>query len=139
MLYELLTGKRRLAGMPGMQVIDFLLKTKFAVPKIPQAHLPRRYFSILDNALAVDPEQRYQSIRVMREAFLSPSTSLLGQIDAVLIRENLKIDNLAGNDGADSGFLGRSKNRIDKHAILLGCAVAICTSVVIGALLKMFG
>ena len=69
MLYELLTRKRRLTGMPGMQAIEFLLKTKFVIPKIPDNSVPIKYRSILNRSLDPDPERRFQSAEEMRDAF----------------------------------------------------------------------
>ena len=68
-LYELLTGKRRLNIKDGTASIKFLLSTKFEIPEI---RLPRNqsiYYDILNLSLAVSPDSRFQSAKEMQQAF----------------------------------------------------------------------
>ncbi|MBN8548176.1 MAG: serine/threonine protein kinase [Deltaproteobacteria bacterium] len=69
MLYELLTCKRRLSDKNGNEALEYLIKTRFQIPRITLTGLPRRYLDIIDRALDPDPEMRFQSAVEMREAF----------------------------------------------------------------------
>lgn len=85
-LLELLTQKRRLSDKPGMEAIEHLIKTNFAVPKLSLTGLPRRYRQIVTKALAYNPDDRYQSADEMLDAFCSPDTvaeSYMGEGEAV--------------------------------------------------------
>lgn len=71
MLYEMLTSKRRLCDKTGNEALEYLIKTRFEVPRITLTGLPRKYLNIIDRALDPDPELRFQSALSMREAFVS--------------------------------------------------------------------
>lgn len=68
-LYELLSGKRRMADKMGVAAIQHLLATKFAIPRLDLPPEYRRYQKILNIALAIEPEARFQSAKEMRSAF----------------------------------------------------------------------
>lgn len=77
MLYEILTSKRRLCDKSGNEALEYLIKTRFQVPKITLTGLPRKYLDIIDRALDPDPEIRFQSALSMRESFVkAPESSL---------------------------------------------------------------
>lgn len=69
MLYELLTCKRRLSDKSGNEALEYLIKTRFQIPRITLTGLPRKYLEIIDRALDPEPANRYQSALEMREAF----------------------------------------------------------------------
>lgn len=60
-LYEMLTGKRRMAGMNGIEVIEHLFKTDFEIPQEPLAGVPPKYQKLLGGALCNNPRKRYQN------------------------------------------------------------------------------
>lgn len=66
MLHELLSGERRMANVQGTQAIQHLLETKFQLPMEEIKWAPKKYISILEKALAVDPKARFQSAAEMR-------------------------------------------------------------------------
>ncbi|MCO6430222.1 MAG: serine/threonine protein kinase [Deltaproteobacteria bacterium] len=72
-MYELLTGKRRLDDKRGAAAITYLIKTKFEFPRIALSGDGRKYVKILERALAVNPSKRFTSAKEMQEAF-SPRT-----------------------------------------------------------------
>lgn len=69
MLYELLTHKRRLSDKNGNEALEYLIKTRFQIPRITLTGLPRKYLDIIDRALDPEPANRYQSAEEMRAAF----------------------------------------------------------------------
>ncbi len=71
MLYELLTSKRRLSDKNGNEALEYLIKTKFQIPRITLTGLPRRYLDIIDRALDPDPNNRFQSAAEMRSSFVN--------------------------------------------------------------------
>lgn len=68
-LYELLSGTRRLGDKQGLNAIQHLLSTKFQVPKLKFTKEHERYNDILDIALALSPDSRFQTAREMQAAF----------------------------------------------------------------------
>lgn len=69
MLFEVLARERRMADVPSAQIIEQLIKTKFAVPFEKLVNIPSKYHLILDRALAYRPDRRYQSADEMRRGF----------------------------------------------------------------------
>lgn len=69
MLFEVLTRERRMAEVPSAQIIEQLIRTKFALPMEKLIDAPAKYHRILDCVLAYRPERRYQSALEMRQAF----------------------------------------------------------------------
>ncbi|RME58578.1 MAG: serine/threonine protein kinase [Candidatus Dadabacteria bacterium] len=60
-LYELLTGKRRLEGKAGPQALEHLIKHGFDLPKISLSGLPRKYIKVILKATEPNLKARYQS------------------------------------------------------------------------------
>ena len=60
-LYEMLSGKRRLAGLNGMEAIRHLFKTGFDMPREDLGAAPERYRRLLGRALSNNPKKRYQN------------------------------------------------------------------------------
>ncbi|RMG44532.1 MAG: serine/threonine protein kinase [Candidatus Dadabacteria bacterium] len=84
MLYEVVTGKRRLADKQGMEAIEYLLKTRFSIPKLTLNDVPRKYIAIIDKAMDPKASRRFQSAAEMQEAFVDPDWYRKGQLDAEL-------------------------------------------------------
>jgi len=68
-LYELLTGHRRLIDKPGMEALEHLIRTKFQVSRATLNGFHRRFIPLIERAMAVDPRQRFQTASEMRLAF----------------------------------------------------------------------
>ncbi len=68
-LFELVSGKRRLKNYRGTEVLELLDRTDFALPPIALQGLPKKYAEIIKRAIAVDPDRRYQTAAAMRDAF----------------------------------------------------------------------
>lgn len=68
-LYELLTGKRRLENKNGNEIINQLIKTNFTLSKVSLAGVHKKYLKILDKATALDPAKRFKTAEAMRLAF----------------------------------------------------------------------
>ena len=69
-LYELLTGHRRLNDKPGPEALEYLIKTKFQVSKATLNGFPKRFIPIIQQSMEVDPLVRFQSAQSMRDALL---------------------------------------------------------------------
>lgn len=68
-LFELVSGKRRLKNYRGSEVLELLDRTDFTLPPVALQGLPKKYAEIIKRALAVDPERRFASAAAMRGAF----------------------------------------------------------------------
>jgi serine/threonine-protein kinase len=68
-LFELVTGKRRLKNYRGTEVLEILDRSDFTIPAAALQGVPKKYAEIIKKALAVDPDRRYQSAAAMRSAF----------------------------------------------------------------------
>lgn len=68
-LYELLTGKRRLRSKRATEVFELLDKTEFELPPLALSGLPKRYVTIIKKALSVNPDDRFQTAAEMLKAF----------------------------------------------------------------------
>lgn len=71
-LYELLSGERRLQNFSGNEAIDYLLETGFRVPKVSnlaRGQIPSKYESILNLSLNPKSSKRYNSADKMIEDF----------------------------------------------------------------------
>ncbi len=71
-LYEILSGERKLAKLRGVDAIDHLMKTNFEIPKLTSRDgvpIPAKYQDILDQALDPRPARRFQSADQMKSAF----------------------------------------------------------------------
>lgn len=68
-LYELLSGKRRLGDKQGISAIQYLISINFTVPRLKLPADYSRYNEILDIALALSPSSRFQSAREMQGVF----------------------------------------------------------------------
>lgn len=71
-LYELLSGKRRLSGMDGNAAIKHLLSTKFALPREDILTFETRFAAVVEKACALKPERRFQSALEMSQALGNP-------------------------------------------------------------------
>jgi len=68
-LFELVTGKRRLKNYRGTEVLEILDRSDFTIPAAALQGVPKKYAEIIKKALAADPDRRYQSAAAMRSAF----------------------------------------------------------------------
>ncbi len=94
MLFELLTGKRRLADKPGMQAIEELIRTKFEVPKMALGGLPRKYVQIVYKAMEPIVSKRFQSVTEMQEAFDSDGLELSSQGPDAPLKEEIRLKDI---------------------------------------------
>ena len=69
-LYELLTGMRPFEGETDLESIDLVRKCEFDPPSTLNAHVPPEVDEIVLTAMALDLDQRYQSIDQMQTALL---------------------------------------------------------------------
>jgi serine/threonine-protein kinase len=69
-LYEIATGRRRLAGKHGSAALDYLVKTDYRIPALTLAGLPKKFVRIIERALEIEPLKRFQSAQEMRAAML---------------------------------------------------------------------
>lgn len=90
MLYELLTSKRRLSDKNGNEALEYLIKTRFQIPRITLTGLPRKYLDIIDRALDPDPDNRFQSADEMRDAFVKAPEVVLTKSGSHRIEPELK-------------------------------------------------
>ncbi len=68
-LYELLTGERRLSDLAGNEVIEYVIRNKFRIPVLKIAGAPEKYQYIIDKAMAQDPADRFSSAKEMLRVF----------------------------------------------------------------------
>ncbi|MCB0320770.1 MAG: serine/threonine protein kinase, partial [Bdellovibrionales bacterium] len=78
MLMEMLTGRRRLEGFEGREVIAELVRTKFEISGALLQTLPKKYRVILEKGSARDPSKRYQSASEMRADFERDHSEFVG-------------------------------------------------------------
>ena len=69
-LYELLSGQRRLADKPGGVALEHLLKTNFEFPALTLPPQHKKYVRILQGALDISPDKRFQTVEEMQKAFM---------------------------------------------------------------------
>lgn len=72
MMFEMLTGKRRLSDLSGNEAIAHLIKTKFKVPIEELADLPEKYRYIVQRALDPRPGRRFPTALEMKAALAAP-------------------------------------------------------------------
>lgn len=104
LLYELLTGKRRLQEMAGMQAIEYLIKTKFSFPRITLSGLPRKYRDVIERALEVDPRKRFQSAAEMRDALVNNSGEIALASEAITLDPKLSVKSYAIDRSRESAL-----------------------------------
>ncbi len=75
-LYELLSGKRRLPNKCGEDSIKHLVSTQFEVPRLSVPEKHAKYYDILKYSLAVSPDARFQTAKEMQSAFSVDSTPI---------------------------------------------------------------
>lgn len=71
-LYELLSGERRLQNFSGNEAIDYLLETGFRVPRVSnlaRGQIPAKYEDLLEKSLNPRPKKRYSSALDMASDF----------------------------------------------------------------------
>lgn len=68
-LYELLSGERRLGDKPGGAAIEHLLKTNFEFPRISLPAEGAKYVDILKSSLDQEPNKRFSSAEQMCQGF----------------------------------------------------------------------
>ncbi len=76
MMFELLSAKRRFAGRVGMQVLEELLQTDFALPMTLLHGIPEKFCRIIRKATLLDPKARYQTAEEMLNDFRAPVPSV---------------------------------------------------------------
>lgn len=91
-LYELVTGERRLGGMNGNEVIQHLLKNKFKIPELGLSGPGRKYERIIQRALQAKPKKRYQRAEEMQRAF----DQVDEESDSVELRQGLELTAVRG-------------------------------------------
>lgn len=91
-LYELLTGRRRLVGKDGTDALEHLIKTRFQIARVTLGGVQRRYVPIIERATAVDPLDRYGSADEMLQAL---TEALHADEDAVEMKTKVCIRKLA--------------------------------------------
>lgn len=69
MLYEMLSGKRRLAELKGMEAIEHLIRSGFELPKLPLHGVAQKYMRIIEKATLKNPKKRYQTALEMAQDF----------------------------------------------------------------------
>lgn len=75
LLYEVLSGRRRLQKMHGRDALEYLVSTGFKVERIqdsPLGEIPNKYHLILQRALEPRPKKRYQTAAEMKADFTLP-------------------------------------------------------------------
>lgn len=68
-LYEVLSRKRWMAELSGNEAIEKLIKINFTFPKLTTNEIPKKYHYILQRSLNPEPDQRFQTVKRMQEAF----------------------------------------------------------------------
>ena len=68
-LYELLSGERRLSDKKGIDAINYLVQTNYKIPKLNLPPEQNKYYFILAKALDVNPQNRFQSAEEMKHSF----------------------------------------------------------------------
>jgi len=95
-LYELSTGRRRLSGKHGSAALDYLVRTDYRIPALTLTGLPRKFIRIIERALEIDREKRFQSAQEMRAAMLDDSgSSTTGEV--VKVTPRLVLNEYAGS------------------------------------------
>ncbi|MBX7139430.1 MAG: serine/threonine protein kinase [Oligoflexia bacterium] len=126
LLYELITGKRRLSDKKGTEALDYLVETGFRVPPITEGRagpLPERYKRILDRALDARPRKRFQSADEMRSAFLNVN-QLAGE-DLGSPEPSITRPLLEGEFGAVAPYVGFWAGIWKNIKAVLGIAVLV--------------
>lgn len=75
-LYELATGRRRLSGKRGSEALSYLRRTDYRIPALTLTGLPKKFIRIIERALAVDPNARYQTATELRQAIVSSPSDI---------------------------------------------------------------
>ena len=75
-LYELLSGTRRMPHLQGVNAVNHLLKTKFTFPPLKLSKDGAKYLDILDVALALSPDARFQNAQEMQKLFQKSQTPI---------------------------------------------------------------
>lgn len=73
-LFEMLSGKRRLFGKRDSEVFQILERSDFTLPAFALEGIPAQYRSMVKRALQASPGRRFQSAREMIAAFHNDST-----------------------------------------------------------------
>ncbi|MBX7144420.1 MAG: serine/threonine protein kinase [Oligoflexia bacterium] len=133
MLYEVLTGKRRLNEKSGNEALEYLIRTQFELPRITLTGLPRKYLAIIDRATAVDPLLRYQSAEEMRQALVMLAVSP-EEAEAPIKPRSIETERFCEKAVRSSTILDESINR----GVLYRRAV-VCTALLLCALAVPYG
>lgn len=88
-LYELLTGQRRLVEKNGMEALEYLIRTNFQVARTTLNGFPKRFLPIIEGAMAVEPKVRYQSAKEMRDSLRESRASAVERERAVEVKSEL--------------------------------------------------
>ncbi|HUJ89553.1 MAG TPA: protein kinase [Syntrophorhabdales bacterium] len=102
LLYELVTGIRMFTGDSTMQILAKVREAEFDPPESVTPGLPAKVFTILNRALAKEPEQRYQSggemLRDLEECMveisLRPTAGGLAQYMKDLFQDEITAEDL---------------------------------------------
>lgn len=109
MLYECLTGQRWMQRKHTTEAIQTIADSQFEFPKLALAGLPWKYRAILQQALAVDPIERYPSAEAMRQAFdTDTGDPAKDESAAVALEQRVNI----------SAFAARSREQSDQSLLL---------------------
>ena len=110
LLYEMLSGKRMFTG-DTLQILAKVSRAEFDPPETAISNLAPKLYKILHQALAKDPEQRYQSggemladlEECMFELFLRPTARGLAQYMKDLFKEEIIAEEQVMRRAAETG------------------------------------
>jgi serine/threonine protein kinase len=89
-LFELLTGRRRLPNKSGIDSIKHLVSTNFELPKISIPRDHSKYFDILKFSLALSPDSRFQTAKQMQQAFIRAEPDIKTEISEKIKKSKIK-------------------------------------------------
>lgn len=90
MLYEMLSGKRRLAELKGMEAIEYLIRNRFELPKLPLHGAAQKYMRIIERATQKNVKKRYQTALEMAEDFC-PELKKVKPASGIAIKPSVQV------------------------------------------------
>lgn len=89
-LYELLSGKRRLPNKSGDDSIKHLMSTNFEIPTISVPKEHAKYYDILKYSLALSPDNRFQTAKQMQTAFAKGEITFSKELPAKIQKTKMR-------------------------------------------------